>query len=276
MEATIVKFLEMQGLEAEAEKAREEMESLPEGMAALDSSLGGLRQGLEDLRAEAAKTKEQIRITELDLAKLKALNESNVVRGKKSRNQREYMAFEKDQKTIETKTQEAEDRYLQDSARLEELELRLGELEAAFPGKEEAILRERAELAARLGAATAKAAKLAAEREGILGGLPEASVARYRKASDGRPGRALAPVDDSTCLACRMNIPPQLYNELHKNDKLMLCPHCHRIMYIRKNPAFGYVPPEAPEPQPAKKPARGPKKRAAKAKGDLGQNEASC
>jgi hypothetical protein len=28
-----------------------------------------------------------------------------------------------------------------------------------------------------------------------------------------------------------MNIPPQLYNDLMKEDKLISCPTCHRIMF---------------------------------------------
>jgi predicted nucleic acid-binding Zn-ribbon protein len=28
-----------------------------------------------------------------------------------------------------------------------------------------------------------------------------------------------------------MNIPPQMYNELHRFDSLKNCPHCQRIIY---------------------------------------------
>ena len=44
-------------------------------------------------------------------------------------------------------------------------------------------------------------------------------------------GRALAPVKNAICLACHMNIPPQMYNELQRFDSLKLCPFCFRILY---------------------------------------------
>ncbi len=44
-------------------------------------------------------------------------------------------------------------------------------------------------------------------------------------------GRALAPVRDAICMACHMNIPPQMYNELQRFDSLKLCPFCFRILY---------------------------------------------
>ncbi len=44
-------------------------------------------------------------------------------------------------------------------------------------------------------------------------------------------GRALAPARDAICMACHMNIPPQMYNELQRFDSLKLCPFCFRILY---------------------------------------------
>ncbi|MDR2338895.1 MAG: C4-type zinc ribbon domain-containing protein [Deltaproteobacteria bacterium] len=275
LEETIVRFLEAQGVEAEAEKTRRSLRELPERMASLDSALAALRQELDDIKAEAGKTQELVRVHELELARLKALGESNAVRGKKSRNQREYKAFEKDQKIIETRTQEAEERYLNDMSRLEELKGSQAAMEEAFPEKESAILSDRAALEAEHADKAAFVELSERKRDQIIQGLLPEHVARYRKASEGRPGTALAAVDNSTCLACHMNIPPQLYNELFKNDKIMLCPHCHRIMYIYKNPAFGYVPPEGPEEAKQKPSAGRPRKRGPKDKAALARDEAS-
>lgn len=44
-------------------------------------------------------------------------------------------------------------------------------------------------------------------------------------------GRALAPAKNAICMACHMNIPPQMYNELQRFDSLKLCPFCFRILY---------------------------------------------
>jgi predicted nucleic acid-binding Zn-ribbon protein len=30
-----------------------------------------------------------------------------------------------------------------------------------------------------------------------------------------------------------MNIPPQLWNEIIRNDKLHLCPSCQRILFVK-------------------------------------------
>jgi len=48
-----------------------------------------------------------------------------------------------------------------------------------------------------------------------------------------RGGKAVVAVSDGICKECHMNIPPQLWNEIIRNDKLNLCPNCHRILYYK-------------------------------------------
>ena len=50
----------------------------------------------------------------------------------------------------------------------------------------------------------------------------------------GRVGRsAIVPVEKAVCQGCHLNIPPQMYNELHRCDHLEFCPHCQRIIYCK-------------------------------------------
>lgn len=44
-------------------------------------------------------------------------------------------------------------------------------------------------------------------------------------------GAAIAIVKDAICQGCNVNIPPQMFNELQRFDRLFNCPHCQRIVY---------------------------------------------
>jgi hypothetical protein len=46
-----------------------------------------------------------------------------------------------------------------------------------------------------------------------------------------RQGIAVAPVSNGVCQACNMNLRPQLYIELQKQQTLILCPNCSRILF---------------------------------------------
>ncbi len=42
-------------------------------------------------------------------------------------------------------------------------------------------------------------------------------------------------VKNETCQGCFLNIPPQTYIEVQKNNILIQCPHCNRILYFEGN-----------------------------------------
>ena len=46
-------------------------------------------------------------------------------------------------------------------------------------------------------------------------------------------GLAVAEAKDEICLGCNMNIPPQLFVELKKNEEILLCPQCQKILYFK-------------------------------------------
>lgn len=54
---------------------------------------------------------------------------------------------------------------------------------------------------------------------------------RFDVIKDRKNGRTVVSVWKEVCSGCYMNIPPQMYNELQRNERLMLCPHCGRIIY---------------------------------------------
>jgi len=50
-------------------------------------------------------------------------------------------------------------------------------------------------------------------------------------------GHAVNEVKEEICQGCNMNIPPQLFVEIKKNEEIYHCPHCRRILYYKENAA---------------------------------------
>ena len=48
-------------------------------------------------------------------------------------------------------------------------------------------------------------------------------------------GLAVVEVRDEICQGCNMNIPPQLFVEIKKNEEIYHCPHCRRILYYKNS-----------------------------------------
>ena len=58
-------------------------------------------------------------------------------------------------------------------------------------------------------------------------------ISRYEMIFSRRGGTAVVEVTGGICQGCHMNIPPQLWNEIIKSDKVHLCPSCQRILYYK-------------------------------------------
>jgi len=48
---------------------------------------------------------------------------------------------------------------------------------------------------------------------------------------DSGDGVAVTTARNELCSGCDMNIPPQLYVEIRKNEEILQCPQCRRILY---------------------------------------------
>jgi predicted nucleic acid-binding Zn-ribbon protein len=107
---------------------------------------------------------------------------------------------------------------------VKEKEEALRQLEEEHARRQEEIQRQIAELE--------QAAEQASQtRSALAGQLSRDLIQRYELIFSRRGGTAVVAVADGICQGCYMNIPPQLWNEIIKSDRLNLCPSCHRILY---------------------------------------------
>jgi len=89
----------------------------------------------------------------------------------------------------------------------------------------EAVLKEAEDARARLQQLEAAATELSA-------GIAANALALYRRVKAKKAdGVAIVPVFATVCRGCNVNIPPQMYNELQRVDRLKNCPNCDRIIY---------------------------------------------
>jgi predicted nucleic acid-binding Zn-ribbon protein len=70
------------------------------------------------------------------------------------------------------------------------------------------------------------------ERREALAKQIEARLSKlYNTLKEKRRGVGVVNVKNETCQGCFLNIMPQMYNEVQKNNALIQCPNCNRILY---------------------------------------------
>lgn len=56
-------------------------------------------------------------------------------------------------------------------------------------------------------------------------------ISQYERILKGRDGLALVPVKNNSCVGCHMELPPQIVNEIHIGERIIICESCARILY---------------------------------------------
>ncbi|MBF0539345.1 MAG: hypothetical protein HQL03_13950, partial [Nitrospirae bacterium] len=69
------------------------------------------------------------------------------------------------------------------------------------------------------------------KRDDLAKPLDKATYDRYMHLLQRKNSLAVVKADKEVCQGCYMNIPPQLFVEVMRNDHILTCPQCGRIMY---------------------------------------------
>jgi predicted nucleic acid-binding Zn-ribbon protein len=72
--------------------------------------------------------------------------------------------------------------------------------------------------------------KLKHEREKFVVRIEKADLKLYTKIRNALGGKAVVSIRRNACGGCFKRVPPQVSVELRKNEKLMVCEHCGRLL----------------------------------------------
>ena len=73
------------------------------------------------------------------------------------------------------------------------------------------------------------------ERVGLEKEVSADILARYERVRKARGGIALASASDEACDVCNVRMRPQVFQEVRRNDNIITCDSCRRILYDPEN-----------------------------------------
>lgn len=216
--------LKIQEMERAKEEIPQRLASLEEEFKKEEEKLKAERTGLEKLQKDR-RQKEKDLEEEIDRVK-KA--EARVFEIKTNK---EYQAVLKEIETAKKLNRQREEEILGILERFEEMQTQLGKHEKILEARRKEYQREVAELKQKAASFEAEMADEVRQRQAQEKEIPRELLIKYRMLSEKRQGVAVARVINGVCLACNMNLRPQLYIELQKQDTLIVCPNCNRILF---------------------------------------------
>jgi predicted nucleic acid-binding Zn-ribbon protein len=143
---------------------------------------------------------------------------------------KEYTAMLHEIEGVEREIRGREDLILGEMEKAEALTSEVKREEEAFRGHDaeaKAQLRALDEEARTL---QQQSGRLTADRDAVASGLnPDLSARFYRVAK--LRGTGVSEARDGLCLQCHMKLRPQMFVDIRKNEEIVECPQCSRILY---------------------------------------------
>lgn len=224
-------LVNLQQIETESVKISKLVKDVPEKMAELENSLNTFEEDIEAVKKQTDEIKKEYRAYESDVKEnLEKIKKSKGRLGE-VKNNKEYQSILKEIDEISKKNQEIEDKMLVCLESTDQAAELLKTKKKEFDSAKVQIEMEKREILADNEMNLKKLEAIEKEKEKVLEGIQAEMMIRYERVKTVVGKLPMARAKSSVCLGCNMNMPPQKFNELLKCEEIILCPHCHRILY---------------------------------------------
>jgi uncharacterized protein len=237
------RLIRLQRLETFAEGARRKIAEHPQTMQSLDARLEAANQSVASARQRVADCQTRRRAQETDAAVV----QTRLARFKDQlmevKTNREYQAMQHEIEMAQTDVRTREDRILETMLEADELGAAVKRAEGELVAVERDVMAERAALDGELTQLKADLDRTAAVRQSLVDEIDASALAIFEQVARGRKGIAVAEARGGLCMICHVRLRPQVFNDVRRNDSIIQCDSCHRILYFV--PDAGVAPAQA-------------------------------
>jgi predicted nucleic acid-binding Zn-ribbon protein len=231
LKAQLELLWELQKIDLELKGIKEEKDRYPKEMKKLDE-----RQKIEKERIQNGKEKiESLEKTRRQKEGHLNLEQEKIKKaeGRMSevKTNKEYQAMLSEIDTIKETNSRIEEEILQVMDEIDELKKDLSKREKEVGVSVEKIEAERGKLKEKMAHDETIWNEQMERREALSKQIESKLFKLYNTLKEKRQGIGVVNVKNETCQGCFVNVPPQMFIEVQKNNALIRCPNCNRILY---------------------------------------------
>jgi uncharacterized protein len=252
MSPELEQLIKLQEIETRSADARKRIADAPARIAALDAKLSAAGDAVSAAKQAAADNQARRRTIDKDLtAAQQQLSKSKETLMAVKTNH-EYHAMQSQIAAGTSEVGRIEELMLINMMDADEIAARLKKAEAALKSDEAVIAKERKAIESEA-AEMERAVKGSDEARGALvPQIPRATFETFERVLKARQGVAVAEAIDGHCSICHVRLRPQVYNTIRRNDSIVQCDSCQRILYftgVHERSAEGQAAANAPNQQ---------------------------
>lgn len=228
-------LIEIVRKDTEMRERRVILENAPPRINAIDREIGGLEKRLKEAeeaidkwKRERVRLDDEVKLDGLEIDKKK--NELNACRTND-----EYRAKIHEIDFLKKKVDKAEERILEILDRMEETRREVDEVQRKINEEKDEMLAERQGLVDSMTAAKAELDALEGEKLDVLPNLSARTRKLYERILAAKRDSAVANLVEDICQGCFSRVPPQKSHEVRRNDAIITCEVCSRILVHYEN-----------------------------------------
>jgi predicted nucleic acid-binding Zn-ribbon protein len=232
MHPDLARVIELQRLDLTAHDAERRIADEPEGQKLLDARVEAAREQVAAAKAQLADSQSARRNLEKDVAvhqgRLSKFREQAMA----VKTNQEYHAIQHEIAFAQTAVKDIEDKILERMVEADDFAAMVKRAEAELAAEQKKVDAEKRALAAEVAGLRISLEKVQAERAAIVAALDPKVLGIFDLVSRRRHGVAVAEARDGICTICHVRMRPQVFNNVRRNDDIIQCDSCQRILYF--------------------------------------------
>lgn len=233
MLADLERLVELQRLDSEIAEVEAAAAAIPGVIRRIEEQLMKAKAALDAVTAETDRMTKLRRQQERELEEVTDQLKKRQSRLFEIKTNQEYSAVLKEIEGVKHKVSVLEEAIL---VLLDQIEVEMkarAEEEQRVRSSEAEALRDTQRKEAELRQLRGRLSELQGARKGRSKNVELSLLQQYLRLLKSRAGLAVAPARDGSCEGCHVALTPQLYNEVRRNEEILTCERCGRILYWR-------------------------------------------
>jgi predicted nucleic acid-binding Zn-ribbon protein len=248
MHPDLERLIALQRLDSAADAARRHLAGEPDREKAVDARIEAARQRVATAKEQLAENQNVRRALEKDVALHQGRLSKFRDQAMAVKTNQEFTAVQHEIAFAQTEIKSHEDKVLERMLEADDLTSALKKAEAELAAEQKAIDAERREMIVKHGEMQASLERIAVERAELVAALDKQTLYLFEQVSKKRNGIAVAEARGGVCTICHVRLRPQVFNTVRRNDSILQCDHCNRILYFVHAPAAANTPDASPQP----------------------------
>lgn len=236
MKDLLTDLIALQNVEIEMFKAEEGLTEIPRQIEEIDSIIQARKRSIDSIDEEVVSFEESREPLEAELKENQELLDAADTRIKRIKTNKEFLALQREIDLAKKRKIDIEEQLLTLMDKIEKKNAEKERIQKSFDADRSILEEKKAAFVDQI-KELEKVLEGYKGRDNKLRKTVDASLlSKYDRIKQNKKGLVVVECNNGVCKGCNMHIPPQLYNELVRGDRLIVCPVCQRILYIKADP----------------------------------------